>query len=150
MINEAGTIDLGFTPNTTFTINANVSPNTRFLVKSSYQKFKSNQSPGIYTTVNGTQSQAPSNNMSIQYTGETCSTRASAFFQNDTRSSIKVLMNNQDITGSSTISNPVCKDEFGNEINCKSMVSGKKYTATYTIRYNGENRNKQITISPNC
>lgn len=150
MINDSGTVDLGFTTNTTFTIKTNVSPNTKFMVKSSYQKFKSNQSPGIYTSVNGTQNPSNNNSMSIQYNGETCSSKAASYFQSDTRNKIKVTVNGNDVTSNATISNPVCRDESGNEINCRSIVSGKKYTATYAIRYNGENRNKQITISPSC
>lgn len=150
MINDSGTVDLGFTTATTFTVRTPVSSNTRFMVKSSYQKFKNNQSPGIYTTANGSQTPAGSNNISIQYNGESCSSKAATYFQSDTRSKIKVTVNGQDVTSKATISNPVCRDESGNEINCRSIVSGKKYTATYTIRYNGENRNKQITISPSC
>ena len=88
--------------------------------------------------------------MSIQYNGETCSSKAASYFQSDTRNKIKVTVNGNDVTSNATISNPVCRDESGNEINCRSIVSGKKYTATYAIRYNGENRNKQITISPSC
>ncbi|MBO5475799.1 MAG: transglycosylase domain-containing protein [Bacilli bacterium] len=150
MINDSGTVDLGFTTNTTFTVKTNVTQNTKFMVKSSYQKFKNNQSPGIYISANGTQTPSNNNSMSIQYNGETCSSKAASYFQGDTRSKIKVTVNGQDVTSKATISNPVCRDEAGNEINCRSIVSGKKYTATYAIRYNGENRNKQITISPSC
>lgn len=150
MINDSGTVDLGFTTNTTFTVKSNVTQNTKFMVKSSYQKFKNNQSPGIYISANGTQTPSNNNSMSIQYNGETCSSKAASYFQGDTRSKIKVTVNGQDVTSKATISNPVCRDEAGNEINCRSIVSGKKYTATYAIRYNGENRNKQITISPSC
>lgn len=150
MINDSGTVDLGFTTNTTFTVKTNVTQNTKFMVKSSYQKFKNNQSPGIYISANGTQTPSNNNSMSIQYNGETCSSKAASYFQGDTRSKIKVTVNGQDVTRKATISNPVCRDEAGNEINCRSIVSGKKYTATYAIRYNGENRNKQITISPSC
>lgn len=151
MVNDSGTVDLGFVSSPTFTANLSVSPTTKFIVKTTYQKFKSNQSTGISVTANasstGTDTNANNeNNYTIQYQGGSCST-ASSF--KSLSQKIKVTSNNSDITSKTAISQ-TCKDEDGNTINCNSMEDGKKYSVTFTVRYNNTNRNKQITISPNC
>jgi penicillin-binding protein 1A len=148
------TVDLGFTTNTSFTTNTKYENETKFIVKSSYQKFKSNQSTGIYVTVGG-QTDTSTNTtqtgtMSIEYSGEKCSSTGASFFKSDTKSYIKVRYNGEDVTSKATISDPVCRDDGGNEINCQTIQSGRNYTVTYTIRYNGETRNKQINLSSSC
>lgn len=150
MVNDGGTIDLGFVTTPSFTAALSVTPSTKFVVKSSYQKFKSNQSSGIYVTASdsssGTTPSGSNNNYTIAYQGNSCTTASSFKALNP---KVKVMLNGTDITSKAAVSQ-TCKDSEDNTVNCNTMEDGKKYDVIFTVRYNNTNRNKLITISPSC
>lgn len=147
MIANGVTTDLGFTTNTTFTTNINTSSKISFVVKSSYQKFKSNQSNGL--TINVSEG-ASTNNLNIEYKGSSCSTLENFNSLGTTpKSKIKVTENGVDVTENSTVSY-TCKTSEGNEIDCSTLTSGVNYSITFTIKYNNLQKTKTIELKSSC
>lgn len=147
MVSNGVTTDLGFTTSTTYSTNINTSSKVSFIVKSSYQKFTSNQSSGIEVTVNEGISE---NNLSITYNGSECSTLTEFnSLGNSPKNKVKVLSNSTDITNDATISY-VCKREDGTEIDCSSLENNTNYSITFTAKYNGLTKNKTINIKSVC
>lgn len=147
MVANGITTDLGFTTNTTFTTNINTSSKVSFIVKSSYQKFKNNQSTGL--TINVTEG-ASSNGLNIEYKGSSCSTLEN--FNSlgaNPKNKVKVTENETDVTDNSTISY-VCKKEDGAEIDCSTLASGVNYSIIFTAKYNGLQKTKTINLKNTC
>ena len=147
MVANGVTTDLGFTTNTTFTTNINTSSKVSFIVKSSYQKFKNNQSTGL--TINVTEGTS-TNSLVIEYKGSTCSTLDS--FNSlgaSPKDKVKVTENDTDVTENSTISY-VCKKEDGSEIDCSTLTNGVNYSITFTAKYNGLQKTKTIELKSTC
>ena len=147
MVANGITTDLGFTTNTTFTTNINTSSKVSFIVKSSYQKFKNNQSIGL--TINVTEGES-SNGLNIEYKGSSCSTLEN--FNSlgaNPKNKVKVTENGTDVTDNSTISY-VCKKEDGTEIDCSTLASGVNYSIIFTAKYNGLQKTKTINLKNTC
>ena len=166
MTDATGTKNLGFVTSNTFTANVQFTSETTFTVKASYSIFKDNQSsgvsvnvqpnsstpipeptPGETTTTQHTTTQKAT--FSISYVGGSCST-VNDFnsLGNSGKDKIKVTSNGQTVTNNSTI-NYVCykNDE---QINCNEMTNGNTYEVLFTIVYNGQSRNKSVTLKPSC
>lgn len=161
MTNAAGTVDLGFTTSTTFSANIQFDSTTTFTVKSAYQYFKSNQSPGIQVSVKANSTNIDPNeeqttgpvNLSIEYIGPECTTvQTFNGLGPNPQDKIRVLAlpGRTDVTSKSTISMTACYDANSNEIACNTMTDGNKYTVRFTVRYGTKVQNKNVTISPVC
>ncbi|MDE6292097.1 MAG: hypothetical protein K2L98_00285, partial [Bacilli bacterium] len=139
--NQTGTYDLGFTTNTTFTTNVQFDASTTFIVKSSYQKFKANQSNGISVVVapNSTVNNIPQNQtttstteaskLSITYLGPSCSTVDDfKALGSNTKDKILVKENGVDVTNNATVSMDcylASDPDTGGQ--CNNLISGKEY-----------------------
>lgn len=165
--NAYGTQDLGFTTNTTFTTNVQFDATTTFIVKSSYQKFTANQSTGISvavapnsqsnnnvpSTTNPSQSTtAAASNLNIYYLGPQCSTVDDyKALGSNPRDKIKVVADGQDVTSSANITAECClADNLDSCGHCSNLVSGTKYSITFTVKYQKLERNKIVTLSSSC
>ncbi len=157
MTNSSGTRELGFTTSTTYTINTYIDESTTFTVRASYANFPANQSSGISTKVAANSSTMGGNNDTpAQTTASINITPVLSCYTVDTYNNlgpapgdkIKVTSNGSDITSKASISANCFQD--GSETSCNSMVNGNSYTVKFTVRYGGNNRSKEITISPNC
>lgn len=157
MTNSSGTRELGFTTNTTYTINTAIDESTTFIVRSSYANFSANQSSGISVKVTANSSTMGSDTTNQgQTTASINITPVLSCYTVDNynnlgsspKDKIKVTSNGNDITNQATISATCYQD--GNEISCPNMVNGQSYTVKFAVRYGGNNRSKEITINPNC
>ena len=147
MVANGVTTDLGFTTNTTFSTNINTNSKVSFIVKSSYQKFKNNQSTGL--TVNVTEGTS-ANNLVVEYKGNSCSTLEDFnSLGSSPKNKVKVTENGTDITENATISY-TCKREDGTEIDCSSLTNGEKYSITFLAKYNGLQKTKTIELKTSC
>lgn len=162
--NQTGTYDLGFTTNTRFTTNVQFDATTTFIVKSSYQKFKSNQSDGISVSVAPNSSvnnipQAPpttttteQSKLSITYLGPNCSTVDDfKALGSNAKDKILVKENGVDVTNQATVSMDcflVSDPDTGGQ--CNNLVSGKEYTINITVSYKKTNRSKIINLKKSC
>lgn len=161
--NQMGTVDLGFTTNTSFTTNVQFDATTTFIVKSSYQKFKSNQSDGISVAVSpnssvnnipqqSTTTTTTPSTLSITYLGPSCSTvdDFNALGSNP-RDKILVKENGVDVTNNATVSIDcflASDPDTGGQ--CSNLVSGKEYIVNITVSYKKTNRTKIINLKRSC
>lgn len=162
--NQTGTYDLGFTTNTRFTTNVQFDATTTFIVKSSYQKFKTNQSDGISVAVAPNSSvnnipQAPqttttteASKLSITYLGPSCST-VDDFKALGSNAKDKVIVkeNGVDVTNQATVSMDcflASDPDTGGQ--CNNLVSGKEYIVNITVSYKKTNRTKIINLKKSC
>ncbi|MDE5630943.1 MAG: transglycosylase domain-containing protein [Bacilli bacterium] len=162
--NQTGTYDLGFTTNTSFTTNVQFDATTTFIVKSSYQKFKTNQSDGISVSVAPNSSvnnipQAPqttttteASKLSITYLGPSCSTVDDfKALGSNTKDKILVKENDVDVTSQATVSMDcflASDPETGGQ--CNNLVSGNEYIINITVSYKKTNRTKIINLKKSC
>ena len=162
--NQTGTYDLGFTTNTRFTTNVQFDATTTFIVKSSYQKFKTNQSDGISVSVapnssvnnipqaqTTTSTTAPST-LSITYLGPSCSTVDDfKALGSNTKDKILIKENGVDVTNQATVSMDcflASDPDTGGQ--CNNLVSGKEYIVNITVSYKKTNRTKIINLKKSC
>lgn len=156
MTNSSGTRELGFTTSTTYTINTYIDESTTFTVRSSYSNFPANQSSGISTKVSANSSNMGEGNNQNKTTASINITPILGCATVDSYNNlgphpsdkIKVTSGGKDITKQANISATCYQD--GNEMSCNNMISGNAYTVKFTVRYGGNNRSKEITISPSC
>lgn len=161
--NQMGTVDLGFTTNTSFTTNVQFDATTTFIVKSSYQKFKANQSDGISVAVSpnssvnnipqqSTTTTTTPSTLSITYLGPSCSTvdDFNALGSNP-KDKILVKENGVDVTNNATVSIDcflASDPDTGGQ--CSNLVSGKEYIVNITVSYKKTNRTKIINLKRSC
>lgn len=166
--NSTGTIDLGFTTNTTFNTTIAVDDSTTFIVKTSYERFTSNMSRGISVkAINNTQNETTNTTTSKvvedlsfipRYAGNSSScTTLDEFngFGTNPKDRIRVTdKNGNDITNSNDVhvSFTSCADETGS-INCNEITNpNKTYYVQVLIWYknNTNKKNLDVTIKPSC
>lgn len=161
--NQSGTYDLGFTTNTSFTANIQFDDTTTFIVKSSYQKFKSNQSDGVSVSVspNSTVNNIPASQttttttpstLSITYLGPSCSTVDDfKALGSSAKDKILVKENGVDVTNSATVSIDcfLASDPDTGGL-CNNLVSGQEYIVNITVSYKKTNRTKIINLKKSC
>ncbi|MCH5166507.1 MAG: transglycosylase domain-containing protein [Erysipelotrichales bacterium] len=154
MTTPSGTTDLGFTTTTTLTTTLPITSEVTFTIKSSYQKFKANQSDGITLKITNqstnTDTTDATSALAIEFKGVSCVTVDT--YNNlgpSPKDKIKVIYNKQDVTASANI-NATCFDANGSEISCTDMVNGTKYRVDFVVKYNTLTRNKSVVIQPSC
>ncbi len=166
-INSYGhTVDLGFTTSNSFTTNMALTSATKFIVKSSYQKFKSNQSTGLTILVSPNSASSPNvpitpstqttepttkTNLSVEYIGSSCST-VDTFKKlgNTAKDKIRVKANGETVTDKASVSYTCTDVATDAEINCNNLISGHEYRVRFTVKYNGIERNLNVTLKSSC
>lgn len=162
--NQTGTYDLGFTTNTSFTTNVQFDETTTFIVKSSYQKFKANQSDGISVSVapNSSENNNPqvpqttssttASTLSIAYLGPSCSTVDDfKALGSNTKDKVLIKENGVDVTNNATVSMEcflASDPDTGGQ--CNNLVSGNEYIINITVSYKKINRTKIINLKKSC
>lgn len=165
MTNAAGTVDLGFTTQTTFTANVMLDSTTTFTVKSSYQYFKSNQSSGITISVQPNHTEIEDKPVtttqkvawSAGYKGQTnnsCTTLAAYNSLGSKEDKFGVYVNGTFTTTGVKIASYTITDKntgISTENASDSIMNPQgEYEVRVSIRYNGETKNKIINIKPTC
>lgn len=146
------TTTLDFTTNTNYQIVTPLELGSTITVKTSYKKFKSNQSDGITTTVSNTTTSTQTDNNStttnittqeedtsftIQYKGSSCSTKEEyESLGPKPEDKIVVLSNGHDVTEDAIIS--IDEDSIDDNI------------VLFTVRYKGTTKNKQLILDSSC
>ncbi len=166
LVNSSGTYDLGFTTSTQFTANVQFDSSTRFVVKSSYQKFTANQSPGLTINVqpnyqgtyipptpddNTTEANV---NLSIIYKGKSsCSTLDDYnSLGNSISDKVRIEANGVDVTNQSNVSiNCYLADDDNDQGgHCSEMKAGTNYRLEITAVYRNKRRMAIVNIKPSC
>ena len=156
MVTPSGTTDLGFTTNTSFTVNALVDENTSFIVKASYQYFKANQSDGITAKASTNSTTQPSTGgnkspLTIEFNHSCVTVDTYNALGPNIQDKVRVLLNGKNITNDSkTIINATCYDSAGEKIGCNTMVNGNKYSVDINISYGNYGGKKTIMIKDQC
>lgn len=153
MVTPSGTTDLGFTTNTTFTVNSVIDNNISFVVKASYQYFKANQSDGISvkpnngTTDNGQGTQAA---FTIEFNHQCVTVDTYNSLGPSPSDKVRVIANGQNVTNKANIK-ATCYDVAGStQLNCNSLVNGNEYKIEISVTYNNKTLTKPIKISKSC
>lgn len=167
LVNSTGTYDLGFTTNSYFTANVQFDSTTRFIVKTSYQKFTANQSPGVSVNVepNSESTYVPpttptekptteSTRLSIIYKGRSSCSTLSDYnaLGNSIADKITIEANGQDVTNQANININCYLADDDNDMggHCSSMTADKAYRLEITAVYKNVRRMAVVNIKPRC
>jgi hypothetical protein len=149
---SSGTVDLGFTTNTSMTVNLPAGDVT-YIVKSSYSNFTSNMSTGASTKVeNG----GDISNYDISYKGSSCTSYASYSTTGGTsvESKVDVKLNGSTITPSTQglSVQATCYDASNNQTSCSRISDGNTYSMKFDLLDSTRRSIKSTTIriSNNC
>ncbi|MCR5483218.1 MAG: transglycosylase domain-containing protein [Bacilli bacterium] len=146
----SGTVDLGFTTNTTMAVNLPAGEVT-YIVKASYSNFTANMSAGTTAKVEGI-----ATNYEISYKGSNCTNYSSysSTGGSSVESKVDVKLNGSVITPSShgLSVQATCYDSSNNQTQCQRLSDGNTYSVKFDLIDSSKKSLKSTTIrvSNNC
>ena len=140
----SGTVDLGFTTNTSMTVNLPAGDVT-YIVKASYSNFTANMSAGTSAKVDGIEA-----NYDISYKGSSCTSYSnySSTGGSSAESKVDVKLNGSTINPSSNglTVQATCFDSSNNMTSCQRISDGNTYSMRFDLLDSSRRTLKSTTI----